>query len=69
MGTIHIFLVKTLKNLKKIPGPKITSCGITKKGKGYLPAESDPVKYHAVPVFDRNIRASRRAVNPKNYIH
>ena len=23
---------------------------ITKKGKGYLPAEQDPVKYHAVPV-------------------
>ena len=47
------FLVKTLKNLKKIPGPKLLHV-ITKKGKGYLPAESDPVKYHAVPVFDRN---------------
>jgi len=46
------FLVKTLKNLKKIPGPKLLHV-ITKKGKGYLPAESDPVKYHAVPIFDR----------------
>jgi 1-deoxy-D-xylulose-5-phosphate synthase len=48
------FLVKTLKNLKKISGPKLLHV-ITKKGKGYLPAESDPVKYHAVPVFDRKI--------------
>ena len=46
-------LVKTLKNLKKIQGPKLLHV-ITKKGKGYLPAESDPVKYHAVPVFDRD---------------
>ena len=44
-------LVKTLKNLKKIKGPKLLHV-ITKKGKGYLPAESDPVKYHAVPIFD-----------------
>ncbi len=48
------FLVKTLKNLKKISGPKLLHV-ITKKGKGYLPAESDPVKYHAVPVFDSKI--------------
>ena len=46
-------LVKTLKNLKKIRGPKLLHV-ITKKGKGYLPAESDPVKYHAVPIFDTN---------------
>tara|TARA_B100001059_G_scaffold110325_2_gene110438 strand:- start:1080 stop:2972 length:1893 start_codon:yes stop_codon:yes gene_type:complete len=45
------FLIKTLKNLKKIPGPKLLHV-ITKKGKGYLPAETDPVKYHAVPTFD-----------------
>ena len=32
---------------------------ITKKGKGYLPAESDPVKYHAVPVFDRKLGRER----------
>ena len=36
------FLVKTLKNLKKIKGPKLLHV-VTKKGKGYLPAESDPV--------------------------
>jgi len=52
-GHDTINLVKTLKNLKKIRGPKLLHV-ITKKGKGYLPAESDPVKYHAVPVFDRD---------------
>ena len=52
------FLVKTLKNLKKISGPKLLHV-ITKKGKGYLPAESDPVKYHAVPVFDSKIGVER----------
>ena len=57
------FLVKTLKNLKKIPGPKLLHV-ITKKGKGYLPAESDPVKYHAVPVFDRN-KVVEKTVNQK----
>ena len=57
------FLVKTLKNLKKIPGPKLLHV-ITKKGKGYLPAESDPVKYHAVPVFDRN-KGVEKAINQK----
>ena len=57
------FLVKTLKNLKKIPGPKLLHV-ITKKGKGYLPAESDPVKYHAVPVFDRN-KGVEKTINQK----
>ena len=57
------FLVKTLKNLKKIPGPKLLHV-ITKNGKGYLPAESDPVKYHAVPVFDRN-KGVEKTVNQK----
>ena len=54
------FLVKTLKNLKKIPGPKLLHV-ITKKGKGYLPAEVDPVKYHAVPVFDREIGVEKNS--------
>ena len=56
-------LVKTLKNLKKIKGPKLLHV-ITKKGKGYLPAESDPVKYHAVPIFDTN-KGVEKAKNQK----
>ena len=34
-------------NLKKIKGPKLLHV-VTKKGKGYAPAESDPVGFHAI---------------------
>lgn len=40
-------LIKTLTNLKTIKGPKLLHV-ITKKGKGFLPAEQDPIKYHGV---------------------
>lgn len=44
-------LCKTLKNMRKLKGPQFLHV-MTKKGKGYLPAEHDPVRYHAVPKFD-----------------
>ena len=44
-------LVRTLKTIKETKGPKFLHI-ITKKGKGYKPAEQDPIKYHAVPPFD-----------------
>ncbi len=40
-------LVTTLQNLKAKKGPKLLHI-VTKKGKGYLPAENAPVKFHAV---------------------
>jgi 1-deoxy-D-xylulose-5-phosphate synthase len=40
-------LVRTLNNIKNLPGPQFLHV-ITKKGKGYPPAELDPIKYHAV---------------------
>jgi 1-deoxy-D-xylulose-5-phosphate synthase len=40
-------LVRTLNNIKDIPGPQFLHV-ITKKGKGFAPAELDPIKYHAV---------------------
>lgn len=39
-------LVSYLKKLKKIKGPKLLHI-ITQKGKGFAPAEADPVGYHA----------------------
>lgn len=39
-------LVKTLNDLKKIPGPKLLHA-VTVKGKGFAPAERDPLKWHA----------------------
>jgi len=44
-------LVATLENLKHISGPRFLHI-VTKKGKGYAPAEKDPLAYHGVPAFD-----------------
>ncbi len=44
-------LVPTLENLKQISGPRFLHI-VTKKGKGYPPAEKDPLAYHGVPAFD-----------------
>jgi 1-deoxy-D-xylulose-5-phosphate synthase len=44
-------LVDTLESLKHISGPRFLHI-VTKKGKGYAPAENDPLAYHGVPAFD-----------------
>jgi len=44
-------LVSTLENLKDLTGPLFLHV-VTKKGKGYEPAEKDPLAYHGVPAFD-----------------
>ncbi|MEX8549154.1 MAG: 1-deoxy-D-xylulose-5-phosphate synthase [Mucilaginibacter sp.] len=45
-------LVKVLKDLKDIPGPKLLHC-ITVKGKGYALAEKDQTIWHAPGLFDK----------------
>ena len=44
-------LVQTLKNMRDLKGPQFLHI-MTKKGKGYAPAEKDPITWHAVPKFD-----------------
>jgi len=44
-------LVSTLKNMRDLKGPQFLHI-MTKKGKGYAPAEQDPITWHAVPKFD-----------------
>ncbi len=44
-------LIRTIKTAKEVKGPNLLHI-ITAKGKGYEPAEKDPVKYHAVGPFD-----------------
>nr|WP_086939014.1 1-deoxy-D-xylulose-5-phosphate synthase [Thaumasiovibrio occultus] len=44
-------LVKTLKNMRNLKGPQFLHV-MTKKGKGYAPAEKDPIGYHGVPKFN-----------------
>ncbi|MGP2448994.1 1-deoxy-D-xylulose-5-phosphate synthase [Pantoea stewartii subsp. indologenes] len=44
-------LVNTLTNMRSLKGPQFLHI-MTKKGKGYAPAEQDPIAWHAVPKFD-----------------
>ncbi|MEI7366029.1 1-deoxy-D-xylulose-5-phosphate synthase [Pectobacterium sp. 1950-15] len=44
-------LAHTLKNMRNLKGPQLLHI-MTKKGKGYAPAEQDPISWHAVPKFD-----------------
>ena len=44
-------LVPTLANLRALDGPQFLHV-VTRKGKGYAPAEEDPILYHGVGKFD-----------------
>lgn len=44
-------LVDTIRNMRNLKGPQLLHIA-TKKGKGYAPAEADPIGYHAVSKFN-----------------
>src|SRR6266436_4077110 len=44
-------LVKTLSNVKQLPGAQLLHV-VTRKGHGYTRAEEDPILYHGVTKFD-----------------
>ena len=44
-------LVETLRNVRKLHGPQFLHV-LTQKGKGYAPAEADPIKWHGPGPFD-----------------
>ena len=44
-------LVSTLHNLRQLHGPQFLHV-VTRKGKGYAPAEADPIKWHGPGPFD-----------------
>jgi 1-deoxy-D-xylulose-5-phosphate synthase len=46
-------LVQTLRNMKDLKGPQFLHI-MTQKGRGYGPAEADPIGWHAVPKFNPN---------------
>ncbi len=58
-------LLTTIGNVRQLSGPQLLHV-ITKKGKGYAPAEADPVKYHGVTPFDpvQGIVGSKGAAKP-----
>lgn len=58
-------LIRTLRTIQTVEGPNLLHI-ITAKGKGYAPAEEDPVKYHAVGPFnpETGIVQAKPAVKP-----
>jgi 1-deoxy-D-xylulose-5-phosphate synthase len=54
-------LVKTLSRLKTIKGAKLLHV-VTKKGKGYKPAEENQTEWHAPGTFDKNTGKKSSAV-------
>lgn len=45
-------LLRTLRNIRDMPGQRLLHV-VTKKGRGFEPAEGQPVIYHGVTPFDR----------------
>jgi len=52
-------LIQTLRNMRELQGPQFLHI-VTKKGKGYKPAEEDPIKWHAPGPFDRESGAVKK---------
>ena len=56
-------LIHTLQNIGTIKGALLLHV-ITKKGKGYLPAENDPVRFHSAGPFEISTGQSLAKENP-----
>jgi len=57
-------LAEVLENLKKVKGPRFLHI-ITKKGKGYAPAENDKLSLHAVKPFSIDVEEKVTDICPK----
>lgn len=55
-------VMSTLNFAKEVKGPVLIHV-LTKKGKGYKPAEDDPVKFHGIGPFDKE---TGRVLGPSN---
>lgn len=66
-----IHMAKVMQDLRDIPGPKILHC-ITRKGKGYAPAEEgSATKWHAPGIFNKDtgeiIKVTPKSPQPPKY--
>ena len=61
-------LVTTLRNLKQIRGPRFLHI-VTTKGKGYVPAEDAPIKYHGVSPFNAETGEFGKKSKLRTYSH
>ncbi len=59
-------LIDTLDNIKKLSGPQFLHI-VTKKGKGYAPAEANPCGYHGVGKFNPETGLSAKAGGKPTY--
>jgi 1-deoxy-D-xylulose-5-phosphate synthase len=59
-------LVSTLANVSQRPGLQFLHI-VTKKGKGYLPAEADPILYHGPSKFDPTVGIFPKPVTKPTY--
>ncbi len=60
-------LIATLRNMRDLKGPQFLHI-VTKKGKGFAPAEVDPIGYHAITKLeplDAPAAAPKKASGPK----
>ena len=62
---LHV-LLRTLRNLKNLKGPRFLHV-VTRKGKGYEPAEGDPCVYHGVTPFDPATGKMEKKPSGKTY--
>ncbi|MBU6505293.1 MAG: 1-deoxy-D-xylulose-5-phosphate synthase [Betaproteobacteria bacterium] len=59
-------LISTLNNVRKLDGPQFLHV-VTRKGKGYEPAEADPILYHGVTPFDPQVGIRPKAAQKPTY--
>ena len=59
-------LVKVISRVKDFKGPKVIHC-LTKKGKGYAPAEQDVTTWHAPGYFDVETGERKKSTSQKKW--
>jgi 1-deoxy-D-xylulose-5-phosphate synthase len=60
-------LVETIGNMRELEGPQFLHI-VTKKGKGYAPAEADPIGWHAVSGFNQALgQVAKKPNTGKSY--
>jgi 1-deoxy-D-xylulose-5-phosphate synthase len=60
-------LVETIGNMRDLEGPQFLHI-VTKKGKGYAPAEADPIGWHAVSGFNQALgEVAKKPITGKSY--